>query len=231
MHVHVLQHVPFEGLGSIEAWLSQRGARVTYTRFFEPARLPPLTDIDFVIILGGPMSVNDEQQLPWLRAEKHFVAQAIASDKAVLGICLGAQLIAGALGARVYPGPEKEIGWFPVLAEPAVSGAFDFPESTEVFHWHGETFDLPSGALHLASSAACRNQAFQIGARVIGLQFHLETTPQSAEALISHCADELLPSQRYIQSALALRAVPAASYAAINVLMTNILAYLVGDVS
>jgi len=229
MRVHVLQHVPFEGLGSIEAWLSHRGVCVSYTKFFESAQLPSLTDIDLVIALGGPMSVNDEQQLPWLRAEKHFIAEAIAAKKAILGICLGAQLIASTLGARVYPGPEKEIGWFPVFAEPVVSSTFVFPENTEAFHWHGETFDLPSGAHHLASSAACRHQAFQFGERVIGLQFHLETTSESAESIINHCANELLPQSRYIQSESALRAVPAANYAGINTLMTNILEYLVRD--
>ena len=230
MHVHVLQHVPFEGLGSIEAWLSHRGARVTYTRFFESAKLPVLTDIDFIIVLGGPMSINDEEQFPWLREEKRFVAEAIASNKAVLGICLGAQLIASAMGARVYPASEKEIGWFPVFAELPLSNTFVFPENTEVFHWHGETFDLPTGAVHLLSSAACRNQAFQIGARVIGLQFHLETTPKSAEAIINNCANELLPQQRYIQTELTLRAVPMTNYAGINMLMTNILEYLIRDV-
>jgi len=229
MHVHVLQHVPFEGLGSIEVWLSHRGARVTYTRFFESVRLPALTDVDFIIALGGPMSVNDEEQLPWLREEKRFVAEAIASNKAVLGICLGAQLIASAMGARVYPGSAKEIGWFPVFSEPAVPDTFLFPASTDVFHWHGETFDLPSGAVHLASSAACRNQAFQIGAQVIGLQFHLETTPSSAEAIINNCANELLPQQRYIQTEPALRAVSVARYAGINTLMTDVLEYLVRD--
>jgi GMP synthase-like glutamine amidotransferase len=228
MHIHVLQHVSFEGLGSIESWLSHRGALITYTRFFESTHLPEIDDIDFVVALGGPMSVNDEEQLPWLREEKRFVANAIASNKAVLGICLGAQLIASALGSRIYPADEKEIGWFPVFAEPVVPGTFAFPRSAEVFHWHGETFDLPSGAIRLASSTACRNQAFQIGARVIGLQFHLETTPESAKAMITNCAHELLPL-RYIQSELALREVPAANYAGINALMATILEYLAGD--
>jgi len=100
MDVHILQHVPFEGIGSIADWLSRRGATVTSTRFFETPQLPVLADIDLVIALGGPMSVNDEEQLPWLRSEKHFVAEAIAKGKAVLGICLGAQLIASALGAN-----------------------------------------------------------------------------------------------------------------------------------
>jgi GMP synthase-like glutamine amidotransferase len=231
MQVHVLQHVPFEGLGSIEAWLTQRKARVGFTRFYESAaQLPPLTDIDLIIALGGPMSVNDEEHLPWLRQEKRFIAEAIAGNKAVLGICLGAQLIASALGARVYPGPEREIGWFPISAEPAVAGTFTFPARAKVFHWHGETFDLPTGAGRLASSAACRNQAFQIGARVIGLQFHLETTPESAAAILAHCADELLENRPYIQTEPVLQAVPATDYAGINRLMAELLAYLVRDV-
>jgi GMP synthase-like glutamine amidotransferase len=229
MRVHVLQHVPFEGLGSIGACLSQRGARVTYSRFFESAALPALAGIDFIIALGGPMSVNDEERFPWLRAEKQFIAEAIASNKLVLGICLGAQLIANALGSRVYPCSGKEIGWFPVLAAPAAPDTFVFPASMAVFHWHGETFDLPLGAVRLASSAACRNQAFQLGARVIGLQFHLETTPQSAEAMLDNCADELLSPQPCVQSEAALRAVPATRYAGINLMMASVLDYLVRD--
>lgn len=228
MRIHVLQHVPFEGLGSIAAWLAQRKARVSFTRFYEPApHLPALAEVDCIIALGGPMSVNDEEELPWLRQEKRFIAGAIADGKAVLGICLGAQLIASALGARVYPGPEKEIGWFPILAEPASPGTFAFPASVKVFHWHGETFDLPAGAVRLAASVACRNQAFQLGALVIGLQFHLETTPESAAAILANCADELLANQPYIQPASALRAVPAIDYAGINRLMTDLLGYLV----
>ncbi len=227
MNVHVLQHVPFEGLGSIEAWLLQRGACITYTRFFESAHLPLLAGIDLVIILGGPMSVNDEEQLPWLKQEKQFIAEAIANNRAVLGICLGAQLMASALGARVYPGSEKEIGWFPVYGESGLSGSFTFPEQTEVFHWHGETFDLPPGAVHLASSAACRNQAFQFGEFAIGLQFHLETTRKSLESMICNCSSELAVKHRYTQTEEELRAVPHESYRGINLLMTGILEYLV----
>ncbi|MGH8502539.1 MAG: type 1 glutamine amidotransferase [Gammaproteobacteria bacterium] len=225
MRVHVLQHVPFEGLGSIEGWLVTQGASVTYTRFYESAILPNAEDVDFVIALGGPMSVNDEHELPWLVEEKRFVASAIHADKTVLGICLGSQLIASALGSGVYPGPFKEIGWFPVRGEPPTSGSFRFPASVNVFHWHGETFDLPPSAVHLASSEACRNQAFQIGRRVFGLQFHLETTPSSAEALISECSHELI-TDRFIQTAEQLRAVPASEYVSINTLMDSVLSYL-----
>ena len=228
MQVHVLQHVPFEGLGSMEDWLAQRGTRVTCTRFFQSAQLPAPAGIDLVIVLGGPMSVNDEAQFPWLRDEKRFIAAAMANKKAVLGVCLGAQLIASASGSPVYPNAEKEIGWFPVYAEPVAPGAFVFPASINVFHWHGETFDLPADAVRIASSAACRNQAFQIGARVIGLQFHLETTPESAGSLIGNCTNELVPG-RYIQAESVLRNMPRANYAEINALMTKVLEYLVRD--
>lgn len=229
MHVHVLQHVPFEGLGSIEEWLLQRNMTISYTRLFESDQFPPLNGIDLIIALGGPMSVNDEETLPWLRAEKRFIAEAIDGHKAVLGICLGSQLIANALGAKVYPAAEKEIGWFPIVAEPAMLDGLAFPAKVDVFHWHGETFDLPEGAIHLASSAACRNQAFQVGSRVIGLQFHLETTPESADSIIRHCADELVP-QRYAQSEAELRNVSPGNYVEINALMAAILEYLVCDI-
>jgi GMP synthase-like glutamine amidotransferase len=228
LYVHVLQHVPFEGLGSVAGWLAQRDAVVTYTRFYEAATLPDPSAVDLVIALGGPMSVNDEQDLPWLVAEKAFVRACVAADKAVLGICLGAQLIASAQGARVYPGPHKEIGWLPIEGTPPQDGTFAFPASATVFHWHGETFDLPEGAIRLARSAVCENQAFQLGPRVIGLQFHLETTPAAADAIITHCRDELVEGP-YIQTEAALRAVPPATYVAVNALMVEVLSYLTRD--
>lgn len=225
MKVHVLQHVPFEGLGSIEPWLVARGATVSYTRFFESSRLPKPMDLDLVIALGGPMSVNDEADLPWLKEEKRFVAEAVNSGKAVLGICLGAQLIAGALGARVYPGLHKEIGWFDIESTSDRPDMFRFPKKVKVFHWHGETFDLPRDATRLARSAGCQNQAFQIGSRAIGLQFHMETTPASAESLIVHCRNELVDG-RFIQSEEELREAPMAAYAVVNAIMDDVLTYL-----
>jgi GMP synthase-like glutamine amidotransferase len=225
MRVHVLQHVPFEGLGSIAAWLDDRRADVWWTRFHASAELPDVRAVDFVIALGGPMSVNDEASLPWLVAEKRFLASAIAARKPVLGICLGAQLIASALGARVYPGPWKEIGWFPVCAEPAPPGSFPFPASVTVFHWHGETFDLPPGAILLASSPGCRHQAFQLGGHVLGLQFHLETTPDAAEAMIANCPHDLAPD-RFVQPEMELRSAPADAYRTANNLMTRVMDFL-----
>lgn len=230
MRVHVLQHVPFEGLGSIAAWLQQKNAALTWSRLFEANVLPSLETVDFIIALGGPMSVNDEHQFPWLRDEKRFIAAAIKAGKAVLGICLGAQLIANALGARVYSTPEKEIGWFPVCAEAGSEASFGFPGSTLAFHWHGETFDLPPDAVHLASSEACRHQAFQLGKRVLALQFHLETTSESAVGLIAHCGHELV-AQRFIQSEALLLATPASCYQGVNALMADVLEYLTSDVA
>ena len=229
MRAHILQHVPFEGLGSIEPWLTARHARVTWTRFFEDPSLPEAADFDLLIALGGPMSVNDEDLFPWLRAEKNLIARAIASDKAVLGICLGAQLIANALGARVYPGPHKEIGWHPVYGAHAEPGSFAFPGEFLAFHWHGETFDLPPGTVCLACSDACKHQAFRFGRNAIGLQFHLETTPASADAIITRCRDELLARGTYVQPEDTLRDAPRQTYATINALMASVLNALVTD--
>jgi GMP synthase-like glutamine amidotransferase len=195
MNAHVLQHVPFEGIGSISDCLDRRGVTVTTTRFFESDPLPDLDGIDLVIAMGGPMSVNDEETLPWLVAEKAFIREAIDRGIAVLGICLGAQLIASACGAKVYPGRQREIGWFPIEAVNAGPDALPFPDKAKVLHWHGETFDLPAGAVHLARSAACEHQAFQIGKRVLGLQFHPEVTPASLATMLEHSREDLVPGQ------------------------------------
>jgi GMP synthase-like glutamine amidotransferase len=230
--VHVLQHMRHEGLGNMATWLKAAGALVSFTYFFESDDLPDLEGIDLVIALGGPMSVNDEVQLPWLVAEKAFIRDAIHQGKAVLGICLGAQLIASALGADVYPNGEKEIGWFPVAAVNQGDDVFHFPPEALVFHWHGETFTLPDGATLLARSTACINQAFQIGKNVIGLQFHLEVVPAQVSAFIEmDCAlsaerQELIQARPFIQSPQEILSVPATCYSRIDDLMGQVLAYL-----
>jgi len=229
MRAHALLHVPFEGLGSIETWLGAAGYEITKTPFFKTTSLPNPDEIDFLIVMGGPMSVNDEGEHPWLVDEKRFIRSCIETGKSVLGICLGAQLIATALGARVYPNSAKEIGWFPIQVIPSAEGSiFHFPSVIEVFHWHGETFDLPAGAIFLARSEGCENQAFQLGRSVIGLQFHLETTPESARKIIEHCREELIPSA-YVQTEAALLASPPEKYQAINNLMSQLLTYLQGS--
>jgi GMP synthase-like glutamine amidotransferase len=227
MNVHYLQHVPFEGLGSIAAWLRARGHEPTATRFYDADRLPSLDAIDWLIVLGGPMSVHEEQAFPWLAEEKGFIRHAVEQGKGILGICLGAQLLAEILGAKVFPNPHKEIGWFPVRAasEAVRSGIFgDFPQELEVFHWHGETFELPAAATRVASSAACENQGFVYAGRVVALQFHLETTPESARQLIDHCSHELVPAP-YIQTAQDMLS-DERRFQLINQAMANLLARL-----
>lgn len=226
MRVRVFQHVPFEGLGSMAEWLAARAATVAHTRFFESHELPDAGSFDLLIVMGGPMGVNDAATLPWLVDEKRFIGDAVRAGTPVLGVCLGAQLIASALGARVYPGLHQEIGWFPVTACAHAAGAFAFPPTLDAFHWHGDTFELPPGAVQLARSAACAQQGFQYGARCIGLQCHLETTPESAATMIEHGRHELI-SAPYVQDAATIRAAPAARYAAINVQMARVLDYLV----
>lgn len=224
MNVHVLQHVAFEDIGSMKDWLDAKNADVTYTRFYESAELPLLDNLDLIIAMGGPMSVNDEEELPWLVAEKQFVREAIERGIPTIGICLGAQLMASAMGARVYPGKKKEIGWFPITAVANTSDAFRFPQETTVFHWHGETFDLPAGAVHLARSKGCEHQAFQLGRNAFGLQFHLETTPQSLDAIMTNCRNELVNGE-FIQSEAALRNTTKEQFLSVNKLMAEVLEY------
>ncbi len=161
---------------------------------FQGAPLPAHDDFDLLVVMGGPMSVHDEREYPWLKLEKQFIEHALRAGKRILGICLGAQLLADVLGARVYRAKEKEIGWFPVRKRPEAivsPWASGLPDSFLAFHWHGETFDLPAGAVHLAETDVCSNQAFEIDGRVLALQFHLEVTPDSVRQLARHCAGDL----------------------------------------
>lgn len=202
MRIHYLQHVPYEGPVSIEHWASSKGHTITSTQFYKKETLPEIEAIDWLIIMGGPMNIYQEKEYDWLAREKSFIRNAIESGKIVIGICLGAQLIANALGARVYRNQHKEIGWFPITLSEAArqSEIFGFlEENITVFHWHGDTFDIPENAIPLASSKACRNQAFFYVGRVIGLQFHLESTRDSVRQLVENCKDELVQSP-YIQS-------------------------------
>jgi GMP synthase (glutamine-hydrolysing) len=177
------RHVPFEGAGWLHDVLASRGLSLEYVDLYRAgATLPETGQAAALIFLGGPMSVNDD--LPYLAREMELIRQAIRRGQPVLGICLGAQLIARAAGAAVRRNPQKEIGWFDVhltgsgASDPLFAG---MDRSENVFHWHGETFDLPDGASLLASSDACRHQAFRLGERTYGIQFHLEVTPAMIE--------------------------------------------------
>lgn len=203
MRIHVLQHVPFEGPGTIADWARDRGHRLDMARLFDGDAPGTPETFDMLVVLGGPMGVHDESRLAWLPSEKRAIGAAIAAGKVALGICLGAQLIAEALGAEVCRNPHREIGWFPLRRDPAAPIAGPgaaIEEGLMAFHWHGDTFGIPAGATRLASTEACNNQAFIYGERVMALQFHLETTPDSARDLIAHCADEM-GGGRFVQTA------------------------------
>ena len=202
MKIHHLQHVPFEGLGSMEAVLKEKGHQLSSTHLYAKQTFPSVNDIDWLIVMGGPMGIYEEDVYPWLSAEKKFIRDAIDSGKIVLGICLGAQLIADVLGARVYKNTDREIGWFDIIRSEEANATIlskAIPERVEVFHWHGDTFDIPKGAIPVAESEACKNQGFIMDDRVLAFQFHLETTAESAKSLIDNCGDELDGSS-YVQS-------------------------------
>ena len=208
VRIHYLQHVAFEDLANIERWARSEGHAITRTRFHQRERLPAVKEIDWLIILGGPMNVHDVERYAWLPREKAFIEEAIRQKKRVLGICLGAQLIADVLGAPIGRNPEREIGWFPVRRTPESAACPFFsvlPQEFHAFHWHGDTFDIPEGAQRLATSDACANQAFRYGERVLALQFHLETTRESVGRLVRHCVAELVAGP-YVQPEEALRA-------------------------
>lgn len=186
MNIVWLQHVPFEGPGLIAPWMQTRGHKFRKVALWAGDVLPDVNDVDGLVIMGGPMNADAHDAYPWLASETAFIGKTIASGKPVLGICLGAQLMARALGATVHAGHAPEIGWFPtrvVVRHPLLAGV---PDSFDAYHWHSDTFDIPAGATRLLESDACANQGFVFGKRALALQCHLETTPASARDIIAN---------------------------------------------
>jgi GMP synthase-like glutamine amidotransferase len=195
MHIHYLQHAAFEDAANIAAWATARGHRLTHTRMDLDQRLPQPEEIDWLVVMGGPMNVDEHDRYPWLIREKEFLAKVIDRGLPVLGVCLGGQLIASVLGGQITKNGQKEIGWFPVTfaAEAAASPLFsEFARLVTAFHWHGDTFSIPPGAVRLAGSEGCDNQAFQYGRHVVAMQFHWDYSSASVQTMIQHCGDELI---------------------------------------
>lgn len=227
MYIHYLKHVPFEGLGSMAPFLEKGGHQITVTNLYQGDALPGPDQFDLLVIMGGPMGVYDEQEYPWLADEKKFLSLVIEQGKTVLGICLGAQLIAAVLGAEVRRNHTREIGWFDITLDSRflnTNFGSALPRRFTALHWHGDTFDIPEGAIPIGSSAACANQGFLFNGNVLGLQFHLEMTYETVARLISHCGDELDDSQ-YVQRPEEMLG-DAAKFAANNKLMETIISML-----
>lgn len=212
MRIACLKHVPYEGPAYFPEWAARSG--YVLDEFLVPdVGLPAVSQHERVIVIGGPMSVWETERYPWLREEKRFLAHVYDAGIPILGICLGAQLLAEHLGARVAPGPAKEIGWHMLSANPAAQSTWlgeALPEAFVSFLWHGDFFDLPPGAVPVAASEAHPIQAFVHGAS-LGLQFHLEVTASWARRLIERDAHELVDGP-FIQSAAEIESAPDTHY-------------------
>ncbi len=185
MKVLIVKNIPIEGPGTIEDFLKKKEIPYKIAEFSKNEIVKSSEDYTHLVVMGGPMAVYEMESYPWLKEETELIEDFIKADKSVLGICLGAQLLAHVLGARVYPGKTKEIGWYKVILTPQgiddpvmKTLSIDNSDKAEVFQWHGDTFDLPSGTVRLAYSDAYENQAFRYSDRVYALQFHIEVTPE-----------------------------------------------------
>lgn len=218
METYIFQHVAFEGPGAILPYLESKGYHVHLVKLYAGDPVPSSLDVDFAVLMGGPMSALEEDKYPFMVEEKQLCRELFAADKPVLGVCLGAQIMANAFFAPIRQNPEKEIGFYPVT--------FENGFTVNAFHWHGETFDIPEYAESIAYSEACRNQGFKMG-RSLGLQFHLETTTESLNSLLENCAEELEAAlsakAKYVQSKSQILETAKTALPELNAAMTELL--------
>jgi GMP synthase-like glutamine amidotransferase len=195
MRLQWFQHVPFEDLANIDPWATAHGFEVRGTRLFDGEEPSPGAEFDWLVVMGGSMNIYEEDRYPWLAAEKLAIERAVRAGAVVVGVCLGAQLLADVLGGIVVRNPVPEIGWFPVRLtdagrESTVFGAL--PDTFDAFHWHGDVIRSPGDAVVTAVSDVCPVQAFELDGLVFGLQFHLESTEESIDRLIGNAAGDLV---------------------------------------
>lgn len=225
MQIQLIQHAPFEHPGAIMNWACEKGHSINCTHPYKSEKLPNVSDLDFLIIMGGPQSTMEWDKYPYLRDEIALIQEAIHNKKVVLGICLGAQLITESLGAKTESSPNKEIGVFPLQL--TSSGEEDpifatFPKLFDVMHWHSDMPGLPAGGVLLAQSEGCPRQAIRYGDRVYALQFHMEMTSELLQGMVENCAGDL-QAGAYIQD---LRKLLSADFTELNKKMHFVLDYL-----
>ena len=208
MRLHLLQHAGFEGPGLIADWAEAHSIILYIRHLYRGDAVPDPDEVQGLIVMGGPMNANEDSRFPFLTAEKALIRALLAAERPVLGICLGAQLLASALGARVYQQAEPEIGWFSVRqpnASPLPPMLAKLPSVSLAFHWHGDTFDLPAGATNWMSSEACQHQLFTLGERALGVQYHPEVDADAIDLFVEHGGAALATPSTYVQSAETIR--------------------------
>ncbi len=235
LRVHYFQHIAGEGFGSCYEYLKAHQAKITATEFFalpvdlplELEALPHIDEVDLLIIMGGSMSVNDEANYPWLKLEKRWLRRYLAAGKPAIGLCLGGQLIANALGAAVSRNPVQELGWMDVgRASHIPDDYFQVPERLNILQWHSETFEIPKGGVRLAENEVCRNQMYQIGRNVLGFQFHPEITPQALALLIENEEDMAVFKGEHVQAMAELKSTRKSRFEAGNRLLNQAIDYV-----
>ena len=235
LKVHYFQHIAGEGFGSCYEYLKGMNAKISATEFFalpidlalDIEALPHVDDVDLLIIMGGTMSVNDEANFPWLKIEKRWLRRYLAQGKPAIGLCVGGQLIANALGAAVSKSPHEELGWMSVRKTAHVPAhCFPLPDEFQVLQWHGESFEIPKGAIHLAENDGCRNQVYQIGQNVLGFQFHPEITPHALNLFLE--TDDACEryTGAYIQSEGELKSSSKSKFIQGNQILNQAIAYV-----
>ncbi|MDF2415994.1 type 1 glutamine amidotransferase [Acinetobacter beijerinckii] len=236
LRVHYFQHIAGEGFGSCYNFLKAHKAKITATEFFalpvdlplELEALPRVDEVDLLIIMGGTMSVNDEANYPWLKLEKRWLRRYLAAGKPAIGLCLGGQLIANALGAAVSRNTFQELGWMDVgRASHIPENYFQIPEKINIMQWHSETFEIPKGGVRLAENDICRNQLYQIGRNVLGFQFHPEITPHALQLLIENEEDMAVFNGQYVQPISDLKKSIQAKFEQGNQLLNRAIEYVV----